>query len=166
MAELQFPASLKPIVNKGYSQTRGGNIWRSRVQGGLPRQGRDTFYDAVPIGVALVVSKLGRRAFWAFIAQIVNGAASFQMNLDTGNGIEPHNVQITSDIRESTQNDVYYNIQFTATAERTSVQDSDDFSEALWPLYGEYGDNLPVFLDYYAQYCTTPNFINNLPDPS
>ena len=165
MSDLQFPESLKPIVSKNYGQVRGGNIWRSNVQGGLPRQGRDTFYDATPINIALVVSKLGRQAFWGFIAQIDNGASSFQMNLDTGNGIEPHNVQITSNINDSTQTGVFWNITFTATAERTSVQDSTEFSEALWPLYGYYGDQLPYFLDFYAQYCTTPLFINNLPDP-
>ena len=166
MSNKVFPASLKPIISKGYGQTRGSNIWRSDVLGGLPRQGRDTYYEPVPISVTLVVSALGRRAFWAFIASIDGGASSFQMNHDTGNGIEPHNVLITSTIQETTQTGVYWNITFTATAERTSVQDSTEFSEALWPLYGEYGDGLPAFLDLYAQYCTTPMFINSLPDAS
>ena len=166
MSDKIFPASLKPIVSKGYGQTRGSNIWRSDVLGGLPRQGRDTYYEPVPISVALVVSALGRRAFWAFIASIDGGASSFQMNHDTGNGIEPHNVLITSTISEQTQSGVFWNITFTATAERTSVQTSDEFSEALWPLYGEYGEQLPQFLDAYAQYCTTPMFINNLPAAS
>ena len=164
MSELIFPATLKPIVNKGYSQTRGGNIWRSDVLGGLPRQGRDTYYDAVPIGIALVVSALGRQAFWSFITQISGGADSFQMMLDTGMGLEYHNVQITSDIAESTDTGVYWNIQFTATAERTSIQDRSEFNDILVELFGIYGDGLPVFIDYYAQYCTTPNFINSLPD--
>lgn len=166
MSDLKFPSTIKPIVNKGYSQRRGGNIWRSQVQGGLPRQGRDTFYDAVPLNIALVLSSLGRQAFWGFIAKVDGGASSFQMDLDSGNGIEPHNVQITSDISESTQTGVSWNITFTATAERTSVQDSTEFSDSLSDLYGEYGDCLPYFLDYYAIYCTTPQFINNLPEPS
>ena len=166
MSDLVFPASLKPIVSKGYGQTRGSNIWRSDVQGGLPRQGRSYYYEPVPISVTLVVSALGRRAFWAFIASIDGGASSFIMNHDTGNGIEPHNVLITSTIQESTQTGVYWNITFTATAERTSVQDSTEFSESLWRLYSEYGDDLPAFLDLYAQYVTTYPFINSLPDPS
>ncbi len=164
MSELIFPATLKPIVNKGYSQTRGGNIWRSDVLGGLPRQGRDTYYDAVPIGIALVVSKLGRHAFLSFITQISGGADSFQMMLDTGMGLEYHNVQITSDISESTDTGVFWNIQFTATAERTSIQEDTELTQTLPDLFGAYGDGLPVFIDYYAQYCTSPNFINSLPD--
>lgn len=157
-----FPATLKPIVSKGYGQTRGGNIWRSQVQGGLPRQGLDVYYDAVPISVTLVVSSLGRQAFWLFITSVSGGADSFQMNHDTGNGIEPHNVLITSNITEQTQDGINWVISFTATAERTSVQEESDLSEALLPLYGEYGDGLLDFLDQYAIYCSTPNFVNPL----
>ena len=162
MSDKIFPASLKPIVSKSYGQTRGGNIWRSQVQGGLPRQGRDVYYDAAPISVTLVVSALGRQAFWMFITSISGGADSFQMNHDTGNGIEPHNVLITSNITEQTQDGINWVISFTATAERTSVQEESDLSEALPPLYGEYGDGLINFLDQYAIYCSTPNFVNPL----
>lgn len=166
MSSKEFPKSIKPIVSKGYGQSRGSNIWRSEVQGGMQRQGRSYYYEPVPISVTLVVSALGRRVFWAFIASVDGGASSFQMNHDTGNGIEPHNVLITSNIQESTQTGVFWNITFTATAERTSVQDSTEFSEALLPLYGEYGEGLPAFLDLYAQYVTTYPFINSLPDAS
>lgn len=166
MSNLVFPASLKPIVSRGYGQTRGSNIWRSDVLGGLPRQSRDTYYEPVPISVTLVVSVRGRQAFWSFIASVDGGASSFQMDHDTGNGIEPHNVLITSNIQETTQTGEFWVITFTATAERTSIQDKTDFSEALWPLYGEYGDGLPAFLDAFAQHVTTYPFINQLPDPS
>lgn len=165
MSELVFPTRLKPIVNKNYSQTRGGNIWRSRVQGGLPRQGRDSYYDAVPISVALVVSSLGRRAFYEFIRQIDGGASSFQMELDSGNGLEMHNVQITSNISDSTQTGVFWNISFTATAERTSVQDESEYGDTILDLFDEYGDGLNALIDYYEQYVTNPLFINNLPEP-
>ncbi len=57
--------SLRPIVSKGYSQMRGSNLWRTEVQGGVPRQGRDTYFEPVPISVTLVVSSLGRQAFLA-----------------------------------------------------------------------------------------------------
>ena len=166
MSDLKFPATLKPIVSKNYGQTRGSNIWRSEVQGGLPRQGRDTYYEPVPINVTLVVSKLGRQAFWNFIRQIDGGASSFQMNNDTGNGIEPHNVLITSTISESTSTGIYWTIQFTATAERTSIQEDSVLGDAIVDLFAAYGDGLNAFIDYYAQYVTTPQFINNLPEAS
>lgn len=162
MSDFKFPSTLKPIVNKGYSQTRGGNIWRSQVQGGAPRQGRDTYYDSVPINIALVVSKLGRQAFYNFLNKISGGADSFLMDLDSGQGIEEHLVWITSDISDSTQTGVFWSITFTATAERTNIQDRTDFGDALVDLFDQYGDNLPAFLNYYEIYCTTPNFVNGL----
>lgn len=165
MSDKIFPASIKPIVSKGYGYTRGGNIWRSQVQGGLPRQGRDTYYCTIPISVTLVLGELGHQVFELFVTSISGGADSFQMNLDTGNGIEPHNVLITSDMNTQTQDGINWVISFTATAERTSVQEEDELTEALPPLYGEYGDGLIDFLDWYAIYCTTPNFVNNLPEP-
>ena len=166
MSSLIFPATLKPIVSKNYGQTRGSNIWRSEVHGGQVRQGRDTYYEPVPISVTLVVSKLGRQAFWNFIRQIDGGASSFQMDHDTGNGIEPHNVLITSTISESTSTGTYWTIQFTATAERTSIQEDSEFGDVIVDLFSAYGDGLNAFIDYYAQYVTTPQFINNLPDAS
>ena len=166
MSDLVFPATLKPIVSKNYGQTRGSNIWRSEVLGGLPRQGRDTYYEPVPISVTLVVSKLGRQAFWNFIRQIDGGASSFQMDHDTGNGIEPHNVLITSTISESTSTGTYWTIQFTATAERTSIQEDSVLGDAIVDLFAAYGDGLNAFIDYYAQYVTNQQFINNLPEPN
>jgi hypothetical protein len=167
MSDLVFPSTLRPIVSKGYGQKRGGNIWSSQVQGGRSRQGRDTYYDAVPINVALVASKLGRLAFWTFYHKISGGADSFIMSHDTGAGIEPHNVQIDKgSVNETTQNGVYWNITFTAVAERTSVQDDSAFNDSILELFGEYGDGLPAFIDYYTLYCTSPMFINDLPEPS
>ena len=165
MSDKIFPAALKPIVSKSYGQTRGGNIWRSQVQGGLPRQGLDVYYDAVPISVTLVLDRLARQVFWKFITKVDGGASSFQMVHDTGNGIEPHNVQITSNITEQTQDGINWVVSFTATAERTSVQDITEFDEVLLELFGIYGNQLGPFLSMFEEFCTNPPFVNQLPDP-
>lgn len=159
MGDKVFPAKLKPIVSKGYGQTRGSNIWRTDVQGGPPRQGRDTFYEAVPINVTLVTSRLGRQAFWQFINSINGGADSFLMDHDTGNGIEPHQVLITSEIKDQTSDGINWAISFTATAERTSIQDTSCLTEVLPDLYGCYGDELGKFLKARAEFCTSPDFV-------
>lgn len=159
MSDFKFPQTLKPVVNRGYSYSRGSNIFRSQVQGGSPRQARDTFYEPVPIQVNLVVSKLGLQAFQSFLNKIGGGADRFLMDLDSGNGIEEHLVQMTTNVNITTQTDVYYYVSFTATAERTSIQDDGG---VIVDLYDQYGETLPAFLDYYAIYCTTPDFINDL----
>lgn len=155
MSDLRFPMSLRPIVSKGYSQTRGSNIWRTEVQGGVPRQGRDTYFEPVPISVTLVVSSLGRQAFYSFLNNIDGGASSFIMPHDTGMGIEDHRVLITSDISDSTDDGKNWVITFTATAERTAIQEDTCLTKNLPDLYGCYGDCLGSFLKIYANYETT-----------
>lgn len=147
--------SLRPIVSKGYSQTRGSNIWRTEVQGGLPRQGRDTYFEPVPISVTLVVSSLGRQAFYSFLNNIDGGASSFIMPHDTGMGIEDHQVLITSTISDSTDDGKNWVISFTATAERTAIQEDTCLTKNLPDLFGCYGDCLGGFLKIYANYQTT-----------
>lgn len=147
--------SLRPIVSKGYSQTRGSNIWRTEVQGGVPRQGRDTYFEPVPISVTLVVSSLGRQAFYSFLNNIDGGASSFIMPHDTGMGIEDHHVLITSTISDSTDDGKNWVITFTATAERTAIQEDTCFTKNLPDLFGCYGDYLGSFLKIYANYQTT-----------
>lgn len=162
MSELQFPASLRPIVSKGYGHTSGGNISRTNVQGGMPRQSRDTYYDSEPIKVILVTSRLGRQAFRSFLTKIHGGASSFIMDHDTGLGIQPHNVKITSQVSYDTTDGLNWVIQFTATAERAAIQDSNCLTENLPDLYGCYGDGLNCFLDAYEQYCTSYPFVNGI----
>lgn len=147
--------SLRPIVSKGYSQTRGSNIWRTEVQGGLPRQGRDTYFEPVPISVTLVVSSLGRQAFYSFLNNIDGGASSFIMPHDTGMGIEDHQILITSTISDSTDDGKNWVISFTATAERTAIQEDTCLTKNLPDLYGCYGDHLGSFMKIYANYETT-----------
>lgn len=142
--------SLRPIVSKGYSQTRGSNIWRTEVQGGLPRQGRDTYFEPVPISVTLVVSSLGRQAFYSFLNNIDGGASSFIMPHDTGMGIEDHQVLITSTISDSTDDGKNWVISFTATAERTAIQEDTCLTKNLPDLFGCYGDCLGGFLKAYG----------------
>lgn len=151
MGNLRFPASLKPIVSRGYSQTRGSNIWRSDVQGGAPRQGRDTYFEPVPINITLVVSNLGRQAFYSFLNNINGGADSFIMVNDTGLGLQDHQVWITSTISDNTDDGKNWVINFTATAERTAIQEDTCLTANLPDLYGCYGDCLGGFLKAYGQ---------------
>lgn len=154
--------SLRPIVSKGYSQTRGSNIWRTEVQGGVPRQGRDTYFEPVPISVTLVVSSLGRQAFYSFLNNIDGGASSFIMPHDTGLGLEDHQVLITSDISDSTDDGKNWVITFTATAERTAIQEDTCLTKNLPDLFGCYGDCLGGFLKAYgAAQSTFPRIWSN-----
>lgn len=121
----------------------------------MPRQGRDTYFEPVPISVTLVVSSLGRQAFYSFLNNTDGGASSFIMPHDTGLGIEDHRVLITSDISDSTDDGKNWVITFTATAERTAIQEDTCLTKNLPDLFGCYGDCLGGFLKIYANYETT-----------
>ena len=150
MSDIFFPATLRPIVSKGYSYSRGSNIYRNTVQGGLPRQGRDTYFEPVPIQVNLVTSALGNQVFQSFLNNIHGGADSFNMTLDTGLGLQVHQVMITSDISVNSDDGINWNIGFTATAERTAIQEDTCLTANLPDLYGCYGDCLGGFLKAYG----------------
>jgi hypothetical protein len=155
MSNYRFPASLKPIVSKGYSYQRGGNVYRSEVSGGVPRQGRDTYFEPVPFAVTLVTSALGNQAFQSFLNQISGGADSFVMALDSGLGVKDHQCLITSGINVSTDDGNNWIISFTVTAERTDIQEETCLTANLPDLFGCYGDGLSCFLVAYATAQTT-----------
>lgn len=155
MSDIRFPASLKPIVSKGYSQTRGSNVFRTSVTGGLPRQGRDVYFEAVPFSITLLTSSLGRQAFLGFLNNIHAGADSFIMPLDSGLGIQDHQVMITSTINDSTDDGINWTFTFTITAERTAIQEDTCLTANLPDLFGCYGDCLGGFLKTYGVYQTT-----------
>ena len=155
MSNYRFPASLKPITSKGYSYQRGGNVYRSEVTGGLPRQGRDTYFDTVPFNVTLVTSALGNQAFQSFLNQISGGADSFVMALDSGLGVKDHQCQINSDINIDTSDGINWTISFSLLAERTDIQEETCLTANLPDLFGCYGDGLNCFLAAYATAQTT-----------
>lgn len=155
MSNYRFPASLKPIVSKGYSYQRGGNVYRSEVTGGLPRQGRDTYFDTVPFTVTLVTSALGNQTFQLFLNKISGGADSFVMALDSGLGVKDHQCQINSAINIDTSDGINWNIAFSLLAERTDIQEDVCLTANLPDLFGCYGDGLNKFLAAYNTYATT-----------
>lgn len=157
MSSLKFPASLKPVVSKGYSMTRRNNVWSVDLAGGGVRQGRDTYYDVFPISVTLITSAMGRQAFLSFLEKVDGGASSFWMAHDFGMGIEDYQVTITSTIAESTEDGINWTITFTATAEKSPFQNLENqcLINNLPDLYGCYGDCLGSFLKIYANYQTT-----------
>lgn len=150
MGDVKFPMTLKPVVNKGYSYQRGSNIWRSTTQGGVPRQGRDTYFEAVPFNIALVVSALGNQVFQSFLNNTHAGADSFVMVLDSGYGLANHQVQINSTINIDTNDGKNWAITFSVLAERTAIQEENCLTENLPDLFGCYGDNLNCFLRAYG----------------
>ena len=138
MGSIALPKSLKPVVSKGYSQTRGSNVVRNQPKGGVFRQAKRYGTEPVPLPIVLTVDGFGRQVFYDFYdSSIDNGRNSFPMTLDSGNGLETHQCWISSNVSDSTQNGVYWDITFTVTAETTPTQ-SKPFGGDLAALANEY----------------------------
>lgn len=105
--------------------------------------------------MTLVVSSLGRQAFLSFLNNIHGGADSFIMPHDTGYGVQDHQVMITSNIGDSTDDGINWIITFTATAERTAIQEDNCLTQNLPDLFGCYGESIHGFLNAYGVSQTT-----------
>lgn len=160
MSDVRFPDNIKPIVNRTYGVTRGANIYRSSVQGGLDRQGRDYYFDTPTFSVVLVLSTLSRQFFYYWLNSIDGGANTFVMQLDSGQGLEDHQVQITSDLSDQTTDNINWAISFSIKAERAPVQEADECLQAsMLELYPCYGRELGAIIASMKDYVSTGKFV-------
>ena len=138
MGNLSLPQSLKPNCTRGYGQRRGSNIVRQQPQGGIFRQTKRYGTEPVPFTVTFTVDGFGRQVFYDFYDNdLNNGANSFPMTLDSGNGLEAHQCWISSSVTESSNNAIYWDISLEVMAESTHTQ-SKPFGGSLSTLAREY----------------------------
>ena len=105
----------------------------------------------MPFSVAIVTDRVRKFAFsdW-YYGKINGGADKFNMNLDSGRGIEPHVCLIDpASINWDGSSDPRWIITFTVIAELTPIQLSDG---SFFDLYEEYGDDLDPLLDALAEF--------------
>jgi hypothetical protein len=90
-----FPSDIIPTVTQGYSFGAADNVISQPVAGGLPLSMLDYRTAAVPISVGFVCDAAKLLTFQTFYYSTINsGADAFNMELDTGRGIETHVVKI------------------------------------------------------------------------
>ena len=140
MGDKFFPRTIKPLTSKTYGMSRGSNVLQSPVQGGIARQSLKYTQEPVPFTLNFILSDMTYKALLNFYDVTINhGANSFKMNLDSGTGIEEHQVYIkpaTFKANKPSFNNWY--VSFTATAEVTPSQlEVCDNLYQLWDCYGE-----------------------------
>lgn len=142
MSDLWFPRTIKPLINRTYATSRGSNVKRVDVDGGLPRVGLKTTYDSPEFTLNFVLSKVGYQAFLSFYDGAINhGANSFKMMLDSGTGIVEHQCYIVPNtIKVNRPADNYWVMSLDMIAEVTPSQ--VDSCPNLYDLYDCYGDGV------------------------
>lgn len=158
MGDKWFPRSIKPLTNKTYSMSRGSNVFQTPTQGGIARQSLKYTLESVPLILNFIVSDNGYRALLNFYDVVINhGANSFKMNLDSGTGIEEHQVYIKPGTFKATRpshNNWY--VSFTATAEVTPSQ--NEVCDNLYQLYDCYGEQSCDILNGLEAFATGSYF--------
>ena len=158
MSDLWFPRSIKPLTSKTYSMSRGSNVLATAVQGGIARQALKYTLEPVPFNLNFIVSPNGYAALLNFYDVAINhGANSFKMNLDSGTGIEEHQVYIkpgTFKANKPNHNNWY--VSFTATAEVTPSQ--NEACTSLYELYDCYGDQSCDIINGFESFVTSGVF--------
>ena len=147
MADVSFPSAIRPLTSKNYSTSRGGNVLASPVAGGLPRIGLDKSLEAPVFSLNFSLSNLQYQVLLNFYDLILNhGANSFEMQLDSGNGLEPHQCNIVPGTwRVSKPVDCVWYLACSVQAEVTSSQ--LETCTNLFDLYTCYGDTLRPVID-------------------
>lgn len=155
MSDIRLPEGIRPSVSKGYSMTLSNNVVRTGMQGGAPRQGLDTHYEAIPVNVTFILTGWQVQAFTAFLQAIDNGASSFIMTHDVGHGLREYQTWITSTINRDTPDGINWYVSFTATIEAIYDQCEETLYQNLLPLYQCYGGGLSTLLKAYGVAQTT-----------
>lgn len=142
MSDAIWPSAIKPLTNKSYSTKRGGNVIASPVGGGLPRIGLDTTLESPEFNLNFSLNNLQMQVIMIFYDTIINhGANSFSMQLDSGNGIETHQCNISPGTWSlSKPVDGTWYLAVTVIAESTSSQ--FNVCTNLFDLYACYGNTL------------------------
>lgn len=138
-----FPSMIKPSITQGYGLGAPDNIISQQVQGGAALQMLDYRTGPVTFNVGIVCDPLKRQVFYDFYyGKINSGSAKFTMILDSGNGLEEHNVFIVPNtLSDDGSRAPIWVISFTIVAETTPFQENP-FGGDLADLYDIYGDQL------------------------
>ena len=152
MGDKWFPSSIKPLVNKTYSLSRGTNVMQSKVDGGMPRFNLDRTLEPVPFTLNFVMSDFHYGVFLSFYDGAINhGGDSFKMNLDSGTGITEHQVNILPNtLKASKPAGCNWYVGFTALAEVTPSQ--LEACDALYNLYQCYGDQSAALIQSFEDF--------------
>lgn len=157
-----LPSQFVPIFG-GHSHGGAGGVVRTEVSGGFSRYALAYDRGVQKWNITLQLTDTAYSAWVAFYHYTIKkGAITFTMNLDSGFGLEPHDVNIVPDTYN--QNVTEWNthiVSFTCEGESTVYQMTEEEALALVNLYSIYGEGLSAFLNQLAQFATVDSNVLN-----
>lgn len=143
MAIPVLPSQFKPIFGS-YSYGGPGGVVRTEVAGGANRYALQFDRGMQKWNVTFHISDSANSAWVAFYHYAIKkGAITFQMNLDSGFGLEPHNVNIVPETYSASSTEFgRHVISFVCEGESSVYRMTEADALALVNLYATYGDGL------------------------
>jgi len=146
-----LPALLKPLI-QGYGIGAAGGVRATDVAGGAPRQALewDRGYQEFRVSMNM---RPERFQIWNifYLRIIKKGALTFEMQIDSGMGLEPHDCTMVPGSYGAVRiNGQITQVSFVVRAESKVYDLSDAEAGALMDLFGEYGDSMDNLLDRLA----------------
>lgn len=143
MAIPVLPSQFKPIFGS-YSYGGPGGVVRTEVPGGANRYALQFDRGMQKWNVTLHISDAANSAWVAFYHYVIKkGAITFQMNLDSGFGLEPHNVNIIPETYSASSTEFgRHVISFVCEGESSVYRMTEADAIAIVEMYSLYGDGL------------------------
>lgn len=167
MAIPVLPSQFKPIFGS-YSYGGPGGVRRTEVSGGSNRYALQFDRGMQKWNVTLHISDAANSAWVAFYYYAIKkGSLTFQMNLDSGFGLEPHNVNIIPETYSSSSTEFgRHVISFVCEGESSVYKMTEADALGIVDLYAAYGDGLAdggvnqILIDLYQFANIDSNVLN------
>lgn len=151
MGDSTIPNFVVPLA-RGYRFSRGKNIVRTPVAGGIFRAALDYSLESVEIKVVFALNNLEKAAFFDWFDFTINhGADSFVIPLETDlDGLQDHQALFKpGTLNTSTTDGINWRAACVLVVETTPAQDKP-FGGELWRLVEVYGNQLEPVIDRLA----------------
>lgn len=155
-----LPASFLPVV-EGYSFNSPQGVQRTEVQGGMPRYAMQYDRGVQEFRITMVM-KPEKFSIWNlfFLRVIKKGSISFDMQLDSGFGVETHSCSILpGTYNANLVNGSFYSISFSVEAESSAYKFSTEDAQTMLDLYSLYGDNYDDVLARIAKFANEDTLV-------
>lgn len=148
-----IPRGIVPVI-QGYTYGDPGGVKRTAVAGGSPRYALDYDRGAQQFQVSMVM-KPDKFSIWTVFYHhlIKKGAISFEMELDSGQGCQPHVCNIVPGSYSAARTSLnIWTVGFTVEAESRVYDLTEDDAAGLVELWNEVGAPLDSLLARLARF--------------
>lgn len=155
-----IPKGIVPLVTPFTHGAPGGAL-RTEVAGGAPRYGLDYDRGVQQYQVTILLDKFQYTVWQLFFQRVTAlGTLTFEMELDSGFGCQPHQVNIVPGTYNVsvTGGGSHLVATFTAEAESTIYDLTDEEVAALLAYYDAYGDDRTL-IDRIAKFANVDSLV-------